>query len=489
MNKEMYDKLNETESYHWWFKAKRKIVMDLSRRYLKYGSKRKLSIADIGCGTGTFLHELESKGEVTGYDFSETALAYCRKKTHAKLKQLDLDIELTGTYEAYDMVFALDIIEHIKHDNIAMENLYKMTKEGGHTVVTTPAFQWLWSQNDKNNMHFRRYSLSRLKNLAETAGFSVEYISYYNFWLFLPTAIVRLVCKVFSIDKHSFIEYNSGNGIFNCLLYKIFSSESRRLSKYRHFPFGVSLIMLLAKPTSKNVAKSQDDENSYWDRITEEYADEIMAIQPTFFKNGGKLINGELQRGLTVADIGNGGVINYQYERLKKLDCIDLTTSKSAIEKYKNVSNVEFKSGNIFHLSEVKDGTYDRVIVQCVIHHLAGDNFQITKENTLTAISECMRILKIGGKLLIVESTVVPWFEKIERLFYAPMQWFFRVIKFDVTYQYSAPSLIALIRSQKLNISSSQMIEIGRYMWLLKHKVPNKLTPCRAVWICIEKDC
>lgn len=486
----MYDKLNETESYHWWFKAKRKIVMKLAAPYLKSYGGEELSFADMGCGTGLMLCGLEKIGRVTGYDYSDTALDYCKRKCKAELIKFNLGEAGFKPQATYDMVFALDIMEHIKDDKIAINNIYKAVKYGGHAIITTPAFQWLWSQNDINNMHYRRYSLQQLSELAENAGFHVEYISYYNFWLFVPIATIRWICRVLKIDKHSSIEYNSGNSFLNNLLYKVFSSEGKRISHHKVFPFGVSLITLLSKKESSNNDRDtcKDDENTYWDKIAEEYADEIMAIQPDFFRNSAMLIDTELKPDLYVADIGNGGVINYKYENLKRLDCIDLSTSKSAIEKYKDALNIKFKRGNILHMSDIENETYDCVIVQCVIHHLAGEDFYATKRNTVNAINECMRILKPNGKLLIVESTVVPWFEKVERCLYGLMQWFFRVIRFDAVYQYSAPSIIRLIRSQGLKITDTQMIEIGKYMWLLKHKVPNKLTPCRAVWICVEKE-
>lgn len=487
MNKEMYDKLNETESYHWWFKAKRKIVLELAKPYLNDTREGEISLADMGCGTGLLLYELEKIGNVTGYDYSDTALAYCKRKNHAKLVKFNLGDSAFEPQATYDMVFALDILEHIKNDTVAINNIYKAVKNGGHAVITTPAFQWLWSQNDINNMHYRRYSLQQLTVLAENAGFNVEFISYYNFWLFVPIAIIKWICRVLHLDKHSSIEYNSGNGLLNNFLYKIFSAEGKRISVHKSFPFGVSLIMLCSKNNRINI-HLKDNENKYWDKIAEEYADEIMKIQPTFFENSAKMINMELKPDLIVADIGNGGVINYQYTDLKKLDCIDLSTSRTAVEKYKKNKNIEFKCGNILHLSDIEDETYDRVIVQCVIHHLAGERFHVTRKNTIRAINECMRILKPYGKLLIVESTVTPWFEKFERRLYGLMQLLFRIIRFDAVYQYSEQSLTTLIRSQGLKITSVKTIEIGKYMWLLKHKVPNKLTPCRAVWICVEKE-
>ncbi|MCR4792053.1 MAG: class I SAM-dependent methyltransferase [Lachnospiraceae bacterium] len=234
--------------------------------------------------------------------------------------------------------------------------------------------------------------------------------------------------------------------------------------------------------------KTDDNENEYWDKISEEYADEIMSIQPIFYKNSGRKINNELKKGHIVADIGNGGVINYLFDDLERLDCVDLSLSNSSIKKYSNCPNVNFLEGNVFHLNNIQDEMYDRVILQCVIHHLAGHNYLTTEANVKKALKECARITKKNGELLIVESVVVPWFEKVERFLYAFMQLFFRIIRFDTVYQFSAPSLIDLINGMDIGkIVETERIEIGKYMWLLKHKVPNKITPCRAVWICIRK--
>ena len=249
MNIEMYEKLDETESYHWWFKAKREIVLELANPFLMKSNNIKL--ADIGCGTGLMLHELEKYGSATGYDFSDIALSFCQKKCNAELFKLDLGDSFFSATTTYDMVFALDIIEHIKNDKVAMDNIFKVVEKNGHAIITTPAFQFLWSQNDINNMHYRRYSLKELQNLAEESGFIVEYISYYNFWLFIPIALIRIVTRIFRLDKHSNIEYGSGKGILNKLFYRIFVSEKNKISTHKVFPFGVSLIMLVTKEGKK----------------------------------------------------------------------------------------------------------------------------------------------------------------------------------------------------------------------------------------------
>lgn len=446
MNREMYDRLNETEKCHWWFKTKREIVEQIALDYIADNRLSNVSLADFGCGTGLLLHELEKLGNVTGYDISDSALAYCKEKSNGILCKVDLNDVGFESMNEYDIVFALDILEHIENDINAMKILYNSLKKKGCAIITVPAYQWMWSQNDINNMHCRRYSRKQLVNLAKKVGFSVNYVSYYNFWLFVPIVIVRFITKILNIDKHSSIEYNSGSGLINELLYRIFASEKKRIEMRKKFPFGVSLIMIVNKDRGFSEQTDSDNENIYWDRIAEEYADEIMAIQPTFYRNCGKLINSHLRRGYVVADIGNGGVINYNFSELERLDCIDLTTSNKAIEKFKNNENIRFVQGNVFHLDEVEDATYDRVIMQCVIHHLAGENYNKTESNTIRAINECIRVLKPGGQLLILESTVKPWFEKLERVFYPQMQLFFKLIKFDTVYQYSAWSLLKLIR-------------------------------------------
>jgi len=98
-----------------------------------------------------------------------------------------------------------------------------------------------------------------------------------------------------------------------------------------------------------------------------------------------------------------------------------------------------------------------------------------------------MRVLKPGGRLLIVESTVVNWFEKLERLFYPIMQWGFRIIHFDTVYQYSYTRLLKKVKAMDLKIEETAEVELDKYIWLLRKKVLTRITPCRACWICVRK--
>lgn len=51
-------------------------------------------------------------------------------------------------------------------------------------------------------------------------------------------------------------------------------------------------------------------DNPYFQSHSEDYAEQIMAIQPELYQNTGRLLNQWLPSGGRVLDAGNGGVIN-----------------------------------------------------------------------------------------------------------------------------------------------------------------------------------
>ncbi|MCI9480678.1 MAG: class I SAM-dependent methyltransferase [Lachnospiraceae bacterium] len=230
--------------------------------------------------------------------------------------------------------------------------------------------------------------------------------------------------------------------------------------------------------------------NNYFESFIDEYADEIVAIQPEFYENAAKFINKAMEQtgsdGKTVLDIGNGGVINYNHRNLKKLVCADLSISTKAINRYAECINISFCEANMLDLSQWQENTFDVIIVQTVIHHLAGKTLRQTELNVEKGLRECMRILKPGGQLLIVESTVKVWFEYLERWFYPLMQLFFRMIKFDTVYQFSSKRLWQFINTMGFDIMEHEEIKMDKYIWLCRKKVLTKLTPCGATWFRIK---
>ena len=134
-----------------------------------------------------------------------------------------------------------DVLEHIKNDKQALNNLRKNLKPKGLILLTIPAYNYLFSKKDIILKHYRRYSFNQIKNLV-SKNFKVLRITFFNTFLFVPIALITLVLKFLKVDYIEKVE-NTPNKFINNLLMSIFKAELFFL-KYIDFPFGVSIIII-----------------------------------------------------------------------------------------------------------------------------------------------------------------------------------------------------------------------------------------------------
>lgn len=101
-----------------------------------------LKIADIGCGGGLVTEPLcRMGGDVTGVDAGKENIRVA--KEHAKEIKLDIDYQAT-TVEAmaaagkkFDVVTALEIVEHVEDVSLFMESCCKLVKKNGLIILST----------------------------------------------------------------------------------------------------------------------------------------------------------------------------------------------------------------------------------------------------------------------------------------------------------------------------------------------------------------
>ena len=105
------------------------------------------SYADFGCGTGIMLEKMGQEFSITktvGYDYSEIARAYCTQKTRHAVYPLNLNVD-NHFQNQFDFITALDVIEHIESESAAINNISSALIPGGFTLITVPAYQFMWS--------------------------------------------------------------------------------------------------------------------------------------------------------------------------------------------------------------------------------------------------------------------------------------------------------------------------------------------------------
>ncbi|MCE2926174.1 MAG: bifunctional 2-polyprenyl-6-hydroxyphenol methylase/3-demethylubiquinol 3-O-methyltransferase UbiG [Rickettsiales bacterium] len=99
-----------------------------------------LRLLDIGCGGGLMCEPFARLGaQVTGIDASEKNISVA--KLHAEQSGLRIDYRCT-TAEAhdtsgYDVIFALEIIEHVADVPLFVESCCKLLKPGGLIFIST----------------------------------------------------------------------------------------------------------------------------------------------------------------------------------------------------------------------------------------------------------------------------------------------------------------------------------------------------------------
>lgn len=101
-----------------------------------------LKIADIGCGGGLVAEPLCRLGAaVTGVDAGKENIRVA--KAHAKAHNLAIDYrattaeELAASGKQYDVVTALEIVEHVADVDVFMKALCAIVKPGGMLVMST----------------------------------------------------------------------------------------------------------------------------------------------------------------------------------------------------------------------------------------------------------------------------------------------------------------------------------------------------------------
>jgi SAM-dependent methyltransferase len=141
-------------------------------------------VLDIGCGTGVVSAELLRRGcRVTSQDLSERMAAMCRQyleRNHLAGSVRQGGVEDIPETAAFDVVVALDVIEHIEDDRAALRTIRRAVTPNGRLVLSVPALSWLYGPKDAEIGHFRRYDREGLVRLVRECGFAVDRVRYWN---------------------------------------------------------------------------------------------------------------------------------------------------------------------------------------------------------------------------------------------------------------------------------------------------------------------
>jgi SAM-dependent methyltransferase len=236
MKEHTYPIMFRIEQSHWWYTGRRKILTSFIEDICRRVTDRRPRILDVGCGTGANLLMLSQYGDAEGVDVSEDALAFCRERGLEKVK-LGAGEALPYDDGTFDLVTALDVVEHMDDDLAGLREMRRVLRPGGRVLLFVPTFMFLWGVQDDVSNHRRRYRLPELRRVLEQAGFEIERMTYANITFFLPILLVRKLMRLTGIKAET--ENNINVPALNGVLGSMLGAESWFL-RYINIPFGVS---------------------------------------------------------------------------------------------------------------------------------------------------------------------------------------------------------------------------------------------------------
>lgn len=242
MSPDAYVQMARVQDRHWWFVARRKILLDQIKAL---GLPANAEILEIGSGTGANLDLLAEFGSVTGIEMSEEAITLAASRTQGMMKvtlrqgMCPQDIEKIG--KEFDLICLFDVLEHIDEDSETLRQLVQILKPGGKLLLTVPAYRWMWGPHDVQLHHKRRYSRDSLRVCCNTSNVSIHRLSYFNCLLFPLAAAMRLFDRLMNRTVASGLDVPSG--AVNATFANVFGAE-RFMLRHMDLPWGLSLLLV-----------------------------------------------------------------------------------------------------------------------------------------------------------------------------------------------------------------------------------------------------
>jgi len=237
------DAMALVERNHWWFRAKHRLVLDELRRQRTAGV-----VVDVGAGTGGLLERLAAAGHRSvGMELDPIALAHARTNQARFPLARSFAEALPVRSGGAAAVTALDVLEHLNDDVLALRELGRAVGPGGLVVVAVPAYQWAWSDHDVRLGHRRRYARAQLVTAAENADLTVLRCTHFHAWLVPLAWLVRRTPAGRLMGKGSAEEASFGNWWVNRLL-QLVTDVERTLLARQDVPIGLSILLVARVP-------------------------------------------------------------------------------------------------------------------------------------------------------------------------------------------------------------------------------------------------
>jgi len=232
-----------TEATHWWFVGRRAVINAvLDTIELPQAG----TILEAGCGTGGNLASLARRGRIAAFEPAIDAIAFAQDRhPNVDIRQGALPADLPYDAGSFDLVAALDVLEHVQEDAASAAALVSLVRPGGWLIVTVPAHQALWSSHDRRLHHRRRYGRRQLLGLFTDTDVELVRITPFNMVLAPIAMVYRVGERWLGLDLGN--QERLLPWPLNATLGALFRTESALIRTGLPVPFGLSYIAVFRR--------------------------------------------------------------------------------------------------------------------------------------------------------------------------------------------------------------------------------------------------
>ncbi len=144
-------------------------------------------ILEVGCGIGNMTAYFLGSELLVSIDRLQASVEMTRSlyagNPHFHVFQGDItDPDLFARLQVYafDTVVAINVLEHIREDALALSHMWQLLQPGGRLLLVVPAGRYLYGSLDRALGHYRRYDRKMMQALAAAAGFDWQTLHYMN---------------------------------------------------------------------------------------------------------------------------------------------------------------------------------------------------------------------------------------------------------------------------------------------------------------------
>jgi 2-polyprenyl-3-methyl-5-hydroxy-6-metoxy-1,4-benzoquinol methylase len=96
-------------------------------------------VLEVGCGLGFFSKKMYRKGAlITGIDVGEKLVKITSKKIPGGKFLVGSALDIPFRKNEFDIILCTEVIEHTEDPKRAISELFRVTKQGGIIIITTP---------------------------------------------------------------------------------------------------------------------------------------------------------------------------------------------------------------------------------------------------------------------------------------------------------------------------------------------------------------